>query len=235
MGDDKQSLSVDEVVQYLRQNPDFFIQQPDVLDSLELSQSPQGTISLSQRQLQRLQEKNRHLQEQLHALIDNAHSNSELQQRVHQLSLKLMDTSDFDELLTILTAELKQEFAADEVALRLFYQGDDVPDLPLPSLNVQFVHADDDSLRVFDTLFTKQSPICGRLTKAQKAVLFDKVSEQVESVATLPLGHEPCAGVLAIASHDPNRFHADMGTVYLSFLGEVFMRLLRRFCHHHEQ
>ena len=47
------------------------------------------------------------------------------------------------------------------------------------------------------------------------------------SVACLPLGHEPCVGILAIASYDERRFHADMATDYLAFLGEVTMRLLR--------
>jgi hypothetical protein len=98
---------------------------------------------------------------------------------------------------------------------------------------VSQLHADDKKLRIFDNLFTKQEPVCGRLTKAQKGLLFDERAEAINSVACLPLGHQPCAGLLAIGSVDANRFHADMATDYLSFLGEVVMRVIRQ--HTHQQ
>ena len=232
MGDDKKSLTVEQVSCYLTAHPDFLLTHPDVLEAIELHLSPEGTISLAQRQVQKLQDKNAQLHEQLSALIATAHTNTELQQRVHQLCLKLLDTTSFEELLNLLVSELKQEFSADEVALRLFYSGDKPMTLPEVTGNIEQIHADDSSLRVFDNLFTKQQPVCGRLTKAQKQVLFDDHADVIQSVACLPLGHEPCAGLLAIASKDANRFHADMGTTYLTFLGEIFMRLLRQYCHH---
>ena len=135
------------------------------------------------------------------------------------------------DLLTLLVKALKQEFGADEVALRLFYSGDDVTKLPDLDGNISQLHVGDKSLKVFDKVLSKQQPVCGRLTKAQKTILFDEQAKQVESIVCLPLGHEPCAGILAIGSYDPNRFHSDMGTVYLTFLGDVLMRLLRQYCH----
>ena len=231
MGDDTQSLTIEQVEQYLNDNTDFFLNKPEVLESLQLNQSPEGTISLAQRQTQRLQIKTQKLHEQLNALIENAHSNTELQDRVHTLCLRLMDASNIVDLLTLLVKALKQEFGADEVALRLFYSGDDVTKLPDLDGNISQLHVGDKSLKVFDKVLSKQQPVCGRLTKAQKTILFDEQAKQVESIVCLPLGHEPCAGILAIGSYDPNRFHSDMGTVYLTFLGDVLMRLLRQYCH----
>lgn len=232
MDDDTESLTIEQVAQFLQGNADFFMNNPEILESLQLSDSPDGTISLAQRQTQRLQHKTQKLHEQLNALIENAHSNTELQDRIHALCLRLMDASNIDDLLTMLVVELKQEFEADEVALRLFFNGDDVAQLPEIEGNISQITADDKSLKVFDNILSKQQPVCGRLTKAQKTVLFAEQAKTVASVACLPLGHEPCAGILAIGSHDANRFHSDMGTVYLSFLGEVLMRLLRQYCHH---
>lgn len=231
MGDDTQSITIEQVEQYLNENTDFFINKPEALESLQLNESPDGTISLAQRQTQRLQVKTQKLHEQLNALIENAHSNTELQERVHTLCLRLMDASNIEELLTMLVVELKQEFDADEVALRLFYSGDEVITLPKLAGNLGQLHIDDASLKVFDKLISKQQPVCGRLTKAQKNVLFEEQAKQVESIACIPLGHEPCAGLLAIGSYDANRFHSDMGTVYLTFLGDVLMRLVRQYCH----
>ena len=231
MGDDTQSLTIEQVVQYLNENTDFFMNNPEALESLQLNQSPDGTISLAQRQTQRLQIKTQKLHEQLNALIENAHSNTELQQRIHSLCLRLMDASSIDELLSLLVVELKQEFEADEVSLCLFYSGENIAKLPKVTGNISQLHVDDKSLKVFDSVLSKQEPVCGRLTKAQKALLFGEQAKDVASVACLPLGHDPCAGILAIGSYDANRFHSDMGTVYLAFLGEVLMRLLRQYCH----
>jgi uncharacterized protein len=231
VGDDTQSLTIEQIKLYLEENTDFFMSNPEALELLQLSDSPEGTISLAQRQTQRLQAKTQKLHEQLNALIENAHSNAELQERVHTLCLRLMDASDIEALLTLLVVELKQEFDADEVALRLFYSGDEAATLPDLEGNIGQLHIDDASLKVFDKLISKQQPVCGRLTKVQKNVLFDEQAKQVESIACIPLGHEPCAGLLAIGSYDANRFHSDMGTVYLTFLGDVLMRLLRQYCH----
>lgn len=229
MGNPEQSVSAEQVSDYLRKHTDFLSRQPELLSQLEFEQPPAGTISLAQRQRQQLRNKNQQLQEQLHALIDNAKSNAALQHRVNQLCLTLMDCQDLPTLLSTLIAQLHEDFSADEVAVRLFYAGKQKPELLISDANVSELHADDKKLKVFDHILSKQEPVCGRLTLAQKQLLFGDKAEAVHSVACLPLGHEPCAGLLAIASHDPNRFHADMGTEYLLFLGEVFMRLLRRF------
>lgn len=231
MGDDQLELTTEQVATYLKKHPDFFISEPAVLDSLQLSTSPEGTISLAQRQLDRSVQKNEKLQTQLNSLLFNARKNNELQSRVHQLCLRLMDAKSLDELLPLLMNEFKREFEADEVTLRLFYNGDAKIDLPKLADNIVQHHIDDEDFKVFDRILAKQQPVCGRLTQAQKNVLFGDKAEQVQSVACLPLGHEPCAGLLAIASFNENRFHADMATDYLSFLGEITMRLLRPYHH----
>lgn len=227
MGDNKQTLTAQQVKDYLAEHVDFFLHHPETMGLLQLGQSPEGTISLAQRQLERLQGKNQQLHEQLSMLIDNARQNTALQARIHKLCLRLMDAPSFGVLLPMLMKELKQEFNADEVALRWFYAGDNAPTLPETAENVVQQHADAEDLRIFDKLLSKQQPVCGRLTKAQNELLFPQKADKVQSVACLPLGHEPCAGILAIASYDEDRFHADMATDYLSFLGEVTMRLLR--------
>lgn len=227
MGDDKQLLTAGQVKSYLMDHADFFLQHPDTLDGLHLDLSPKGTISLVQRQLERAQSKNKQLREQLRILIDNGHQNTQLQSRIHQLCLRLMDAPSFGALLPMLMSELRREFNADEVALRWFYAGNKAPMLPETGENIVQQHADADNLRIFDKILSKQEPVCGRLSTAQNELLFPQQADKVQSVACLPLGHEPCAGILAIASYDEERFHTDMSTDYLQFLGEVTMRLLR--------
>lgn len=228
MGDDKQPLTADDVAAFLAEQPDFFQQNPDVLEALSLNNAPEGTISLAQRQVENLRSKSRQLHEQLHALLENAHSNTELQDRIHRLCLSLMDARNLNDLLALLISELKQEFLAEFVSVKLFtteqrhYEISDLDD------NVEQLALSDNRLSAFDTVLSKQQPICGRLTNAQKDILFGDFAESVNSVACLPLSDETDVGLLAIASKDVNRFHSDMGTVYLSFLSHVVVRLLRQ-------
>lgn len=232
MGDDKQQLAVEEVLAYLEANPEFFLQHPDALEHLVLSSAPAGTISFAQHQTTRLQAKNSQLQEQLHLLIDTGRQNTELQARVHALCLRLMDSPNLTSLLPVLMAELKQQFNADEISLRLFYSESEHT-LPEGDDNITQCHIDDESLKVFDKVLGKQEPVCGRLSHAQKAILFGDVQDKVASIACLPIGHDPCCGLLAIASYDQDHFHSNMATDYLAFLGEILMRLLRTHYHSH--
>jgi hypothetical protein len=228
VGDDKQPLTADDVAAFLAEQPDFFQQNPDVLEVLSLNNAPEGTISLAQRQVENLRNKSRQLQEQLHALLENAHSNTELQGRIHRLCLSLMDARNLNDLLTLLISELKQEFLAEFVAVKIFTTEQRHYELANLEENVEQLALSDSSLSAFDTVISKQQPVCGRLTKAQKNILFGAAADEVNSVACLPLADDTDVGLLAIASTDANRFHSDMGTVYLSFLSDVVVRLLRQ-------
>ncbi|PCJ31985.1 MAG: hypothetical protein COA90_04470 [Gammaproteobacteria bacterium] len=222
MGDHQQQISENQVKMYLAANTDFFSRNPEALDSLQLEPSSKGVISLAQRQSDRLHDKNKQLQIQLHELIDNARQNTALQSRIHLLCLRLLDAPSFGTLLPMLMKELKHEFNADEVALRWFSTGTE----PVESAS-NIIQKSEDNIQVFEQLLADKKPVCGRLSKAQKTLLFANKADKVQSVVCLPLGYEPCAGLLAIASYDEDRFHSNMATDYLDFLAEITMRLLR--------
>jgi uncharacterized protein YigA (DUF484 family) len=48
----------------------------------------------------------------------------------------------------------------------------------------------------------------------------------VQSCALLPLGER---GLVAIGSHDPNRFYPGMGTLFLRLMGDTLMAALDRY------
>jgi hypothetical protein len=221
-------MNLEAFEQFLHDNPDVFLKQPELLEIVELHAAPEGTISLAKRQQSRLNEKNAKLSEQLQSLIATAHDNVALQQRVHSLCLRLLDATDAEDLFNTLLQELKEEFSADEVAVRLFADGE-TAFVENCEANIAQMNVNDAALRCFDTLLAQHQPVCGRLTKAQKAVLFEDKADAIQSVACLPLGASVGGGLLAIGSEDANRFHSDMATDYLHFLGEVFVRAVQRY------
>ena len=225
MDNNQQVLTAEQVTAYLLENNDFFLTHPDVIEGLQLSESPEGTISFAQRQMDRLQTKNQQLQRQLSDLIDNARQNTALQDRINQLCLRVLKVTSFDELLTLLMTEFKQEFNADEIALRLFYSHSEAPILHESTANISLHHEGD--LQAFESILSKQKIVCGRLSQSQRKLFFADKEKEIESVACIPLGLTPCRGILAIASVDEDRFHADMGTEYLQFLSHIIERALQ--------
>ncbi|NOQ94560.1 MAG: DUF484 family protein, partial [Methylophaga sp.] len=99
MGDTEQVITAEQVKLYLAEHDDFFINHPDAIEDIQLEKVPEGTISLAKRQTERLQSKNEQLHQQLNMLIENARQNTELQSRIHQLCLRLMDAPSFGTLL----------------------------------------------------------------------------------------------------------------------------------------
>jgi uncharacterized protein YigA (DUF484 family) len=50
---------------------------------------------------------------------------------------------------------------------------------------------------------------------------FRDAAEHVRSIALVPLRDTALFGLLALGSEDPQRFYADMGTLYLRRIGEL--------------
>ena len=225
---DEQMITAGQVAEYLVTNAGFFDLYPDLAMQLTPEAVPEGTISFSQRQIERLQTQKSGLQKQIDELIEVGEFNSDLQTRVHLLCLELMDAKTIDKIVPILSKQLRIEFGADEVSLRLFYRGVHPADLPPLTDNVQQLSLDGLDLAGFAGLLHQFRPLCGRLTSIQKNVLFGDKSDRVQSAGCVSLGN-PALGMLAIGSYDENRFHAEMGTIYLSFLGDILARLLKSY------
>ncbi len=225
MGND-QVITAADVAAYLTEHTGFFEQHPDLLASFLTEATPEGTLSFSQRQIERLRAQNTELQTELNAMMDVGETNSDLQTRVHLLCLELMDAKTIDKIVPILSKQLRIEFGADEVALRLFYSGEQPSNLPPLTDNVQQLSRDTLDLAAFAGLLHQFKPLCGRLTSVQKNVLFGDKADRVQSAGCVSLG-DSALGMLAIGSYDESRFNAEMGTIYLSFLGDILARLLQ--------
>ncbi len=75
-------MRAEDVEQYLQNNPQFFEEHADMLTQISLPHPHGGrTISLSERQLLALREKNKELEKRLRELIAFAEDNDALQQQ----------------------------------------------------------------------------------------------------------------------------------------------------------
>jgi len=109
-----------EIAAYLHLHPDFFERHTVLLEELRIPHARGIAVSLVERQIEALRSGNVQLRRQIQELIAVARGNDQLNRRLHQLTLALIDAGDFSGVLNNLEDQLHEEFRADAVELRLF-------------------------------------------------------------------------------------------------------------------
>src|SRR5690242_4813866 len=79
------------VIEYLQRNPDFFERHPQLLTRLHIPhERGAATVSLVERQVQVLRDKNQLLDGKLREFVDVARGNDELVDKIHRLACGLI-------------------------------------------------------------------------------------------------------------------------------------------------
>lgn len=205
-------MSPDDVARFLRTNPKFFEQHPELLDTIRVTHPYGGrAIPLAERQTVALREKARVLEGKLGELIQFGEENDAISEKVHRLSTALVGAPDFAALAHALYFHLREDFAVPHVALRVW--GKSVP--------VDFDEAGAVSEAQRNLALAMGAPQCGPAPGNLFVPWFGEVSEHVRSIAMIPLGQTAVVGLLALGSEDPQRFFPEMGTLYLRRIGEL--------------
>lgn len=216
------ALSAQDVAVYLREQPEFLQQYPDLALSLVVPREEGAAASLVGYQLDILRGKNRDLSRRLHELTATAQVNEQLAVRTHQLTLALMRQTTAADTVRAMVAALIEDFAGDQVAVVLHAPVAGLADAPW----LQIIAANDARLSPFAGMLAAGEPVCGRLSPKRQALLYGTTGAKVRSTALLPL---PGLGMLAVGSADANRFWPGMGTVFLDMMRQALVTALARF------
>lgn len=222
-------LNDTSVADYLQTYPDFFERNLGVLAKLRLPHVREGgsTISLVERQVEVLRERNQSLDRKLKELVDVARANDALADRIHRLSQRLIRARTLLETINAIETSLREDFDAMHSVLVLFLEDAK----PLEAEAGRFLRGAsvvDEEIKMFDSLMTAGKPRCGQVRDAQRDYLFGKDSVEIGSVALTPLGVKGALGLLAIGASDAERFHPAMSTEFLSRIGELVTYALMR-------
>lgn len=219
------SPTEESIVDYLKGHPDFFERHPQLVLGLKLPhRSGNATISLVERQVSLLRQRNSQLERQLKDLISVAKQNDVLVDKIHQLCLKLMRAPGLAARLECLETGLREDFAAERAMLVLF--SDQAPAAAVRAGFVRRLTADDADVRPYAAFLRAAKPRCGPLRDSQKSI-FERDAETVSSAAFVPLGLQAELGFLIIGSRDPDHFHPGKRMDFLARLGEVLAVALR--------
>lgn len=225
-----EGMTDDAVAQFLQTYPDFFERHSSLLARLRLPHARNSgqTVSLVERQVDVLRERNRALERRLKELIDVARANEHVTEKIHRCARRLIRARTLAETVTAIEASLREDFEVTHTVLVLFMP--EAAELkPLEGPFLRLMRRETADLRMFETFLSAAKPRCGQIRDAQRDYLFGPGNVEIGSVALAPIGQNAALGFLAIGSSDSDRFHPAMSTDFLARIGDHLREALARF------
>ncbi len=216
-------LDPEHVADFLQRNPHFFEAHQDLLTELSLPHESGGAVSLIERQVAVLRERNMDMRHRLSKLLDNARENDKLFDKTKRLVLTLVEGQDMGDIIDALFYCFDKEFNIQFTTLYLFGNADKVP-----SSQARVVPLSEARQHI-GTLLKSNRAMCGTLSQKEMEFLFGKYAGEIGSVATVPLAHGAVFGILAIGNRDPNYYRSSMGTLFLGYIAEILNRILPKY------
>ncbi len=205
-----------QVIDYLKRYPDFFQTHPTLLSELALPHKSRGAISLIERQVEVLRERNIRLHRRLNKLVQTARANDDLFAKTRALTLALLDVSGWHELNEVLATHLLVDFDADFVCCHLQRE----------HLNLDHLRGHAGSLPTA-SLVPNSQPLCLTLRAGELKAVFPIQDHQEDgSAVLLPLALRDGEGCLAVGSRRSDHFNSDMDTLFISYIGDVLARII---------
>ena len=214
------ALNSEQIAEFFRANPDFFESNVDVLLNINVTHPHGGrTVSIPERQLIATREKVKLLESKLSELIKFGQENDTLSEKIHRLTLALIGCASREQLIDTLYLDLLDNFQVPHVAVRVW-------NVPLPESPSPEFQAVAPELVQFVAAMT--GPYCGSHPVYETHLWFGEHAPHLKSYALIPLKKGNDFGLLLLASENAERFYADMGTVFLSRIGDLFAHCLAR-------
>jgi uncharacterized protein YigA (DUF484 family) len=223
MSDQDQLVKLDSesVAAYLRQHPEFFVDHEELIPELRIPHQPGEAVSLVERQVKLLRERNIEMRHRLSQLMDVARDNDRLFDKTRRLVLDLLDATSLEEVIGAVEDSLRHEFQVPFVSLILFSE---------TPLGVGRSVSSAEAHQAIGGLLGAGKTTCGVLRPNELEFLFGSEEfAQVGSAAVVSLTYQGLHGVLAIGSPDPQHYKSSLGTLFLGYVAEVLARVLPRF------
>jgi len=213
-------ITAERVAEFLLAHPDFFAERGDVLAGLSIPHGSGAAVSLVERQINVLRERNVELRERLNGLLSIARDNDIIFEKTRALVLALLESRDIAALNAALSRSLLEDFGMAAYALMLF----DAGGAAVPAA-VRMVDAGEAETQV-GGLLKGHRVVCGVLRPEELRYVFGDGADAVGSAAIVPLVFNGQSGLLAIGARDPQHFKSGMDTLFVSHIGDVLARCL---------
>ena len=216
----KQSTPVvdeQQVIDYLISHPDFFVENSLLLADMKIPHESGVAVSLIERQIGLLRNRNEHFEAKLREMVDAVHDNQRLNDSLQRLAINLFMNEGLDDVIATIIEELRNELSADFVTIRLL-----TDDKKLAEQQPErYILKGEARLDCFSKLIEEKKIQCGRLTDQQAELLFPEDVSQLGSGAVMVIADVDSFGILGLGSTDDQRYHPGMGTEFLQQLSDL--------------
>jgi len=210
-------MNSEDVADYLKEHPAFFEEYAEMMAEIHIPHPHGGrTIPISERQILTLREKSKQLEGKLREIIQFGEDNDAISEKMHRITLALLAAKDIAGVVHVTDFNLREDFLVPHIALRVWRGSGDLS-LFTPS---------SEATRAFAGSLAH--PHCSAQAAADTAELFGDAAPALKSFAYISMRDSETFGLLALASEDVHRFYPEMGTLFLSRLGDIIAAALAR-------
>lgn len=209
-------LSAEEVASYLKANPEFFIEQEELLADLSLPHESGKAISLLERQVTILRDRGIDARQKLNNLLENARNNDQLFDTTRNLVLALLRAQNITEMADVAQDQLSNHANIDACEIILVARdgmkvAGSVRTETAESLSAQFAD-----------VFRLKRTHCGAINEEQTRYLFPSNGANIKSTALCPvLSNGEVLALIAFGNQSDNYFNVNLDTLFLDFIGHV--------------
>lgn len=210
----------EQVAEFLRQHPAFFVEHDELLTDLIIPHEAGHAVSLVERQVKLLRERNIDMRHRLGQLMDVARENDRLFEKSRRLILALLEAQSQEQVIASVEDSLRNDFQVPYVSLILF------------SETQRFSNArcvtHSEARAALGHLLSSGKTLSGILRPDELSFLFGRHADSIASAALAPIQHQGLHGVLALGSRDPQHYRSASGTLFLGHIADVLARVLQR-------
>ncbi len=207
-----------KVIEYLRENPDFFQTYSNELSDLKVGHASGAAVSLIERQVEVLRERIFRMRRRMNRLLQTARNNDELFAKVRSLTIALLDVATWHDLNEVLATNVLVEFEADFVCCHVQRE----------RISLDHIRGYGEAAP-FETLLSGSLPVCATLRPSELQTLFPVQEHDSDgSAVLLPLAMNGNGGCLAVGSREPQRFTRELDTFFVGYIGDLLSRIIDR-------
>ena len=238
-GESGPTLNDEQVAQFLRDHPDFFVTNEQLLTTLRLPQADNGTLSLVGRQSELLREKQNTLEQTLHNLHNEAQANEYRALHLHRLAVHLVSAVSPCLMLESLREHLCLNFGLEAALLHLDRSTNSAQKIYAQCQELDLESNIGSALTsAWASLYHVKSAQIPGHNNDLRQILRRHALPETGSTAVIPIdamrlneqgeAKSERLGVLLLIKRNPQGFSPDMGRLFLEQIGELVSASLAR-------
>ncbi|MFL2742659.1 MAG: DUF484 family protein [Gammaproteobacteria bacterium] len=207
-------ISEKDVKKFLKENPDFFLKNPEALEELEIKHASGEAVSLIERQVEIIKKKNLLADSKLSEFLSNAEFNQKLFIKVQKLILIILKSETLNSLSEQVEIFFKKEFGNEKCKIFFFTQEE------LFDVSAERIITPEIATPTFSDLFSENVIYLGGLNKELSTLVFGGKA-MIKEGAICRLASSKIAGALTLGSSKEGKFAKDSETLFLEFVIDV--------------